>query len=147
MRTRLLGLTAVAVLGLAAPLAVPASAAAATVSAGTAATAGTWRWGPVKATDRQGWAQGTIVATGSGLRIKGVLYDAGGKACSWLGFRYLSDKGKWKERAYRYCKTGGGSFSFHAGHFLIAKAKVCRGTVTRATGKCSSWKTIWSQGG
>lgn len=138
MRTRLLGLTAVAVLGLAAPLAVPAPA---------AASAGTWRWGPVKTTDRQGWAQGTIVATGSGLRIKGVLYDTGGRACSWLGFRYLSAKGKWKERAYRYCKTGGGAFAFTGGHFLIAKAKVCRGTVTRATGKCSSWKTIWSQGG
>ncbi|RCG32244.1 hypothetical protein DQ384_07015 [Sphaerisporangium album] len=154
----LLGLTAAATLGLALPAAAASAASTAstgsTGSSGSAVPAGTaavetWSWGPTASTDFKGWAGGKIRTTGSGLRITGDLYDAGGaRTCSWLKIKWLSDRGKWHTATFKNCsQSRTRAFRVNAGHMLTSSAKVCRGTSTRIAGKCSQWEGVWSQGG
>ncbi len=148
----LLGLTTAATLGIGLP--ATAASAAATTSGASAASAGgaaaeTWHWGPTASTDAKGWAGGVIKSTGSGLRISGDLYDAGGAhTCSWLKIKWLTDRGKYRVATFRNCSQSSTlAFRVNAGYMLSSQAKVCRGTSTRITGKCSSWEGVWSQGG
>ncbi|MEU9884824.1 hypothetical protein [Sphaerisporangium sp. NPDC051011] len=151
----LLGLTTAAALGLAA---LPAAASAAsTASTGATGSAGaaviapfeTWYWGPTRSTDSKGWASGKITSSDSGLRITGNLYDGGGaRTCSWLKIKWLSDRGKWHTATFKNCsQSTPRSFRVNAGYMVTSSSKVCRGTSTRITGKCSQWEGVWSQGG
>ncbi|MEV7006198.1 hypothetical protein [Streptosporangium sp. NPDC051022] len=148
----LLGLTTAATLGLGvqgvatASAAVTASGASATTAAGAAET---WHWGPTASTDTKGWAGGVIRTTRSGLRISGDLYDASGaRTCSWLKIKWLTDRGKYRVATFRNCSQSSTlAFRVNAGYMLSAEAKVCRGTATRITGRCSDWEGVWSQGG
>jgi hypothetical protein len=142
----LLGLTTAAALG----LGLPATASASTASATTRASAAeSWSWGPIASTDAKGWAGGKIRATSAGLRITGDLYDAGGAStCSWLKIKWLTDQGKYRTATFKNCsQSRTRSFHVNAGHMLSSTAKVCRGTSTRITGKCSTWDGVWAQGG
>ncbi|MFB9705459.1 hypothetical protein ACWDTT_05030 [Streptosporangium sandarakinum] len=145
----LLGLTTAAALGLGLP-ATAASASAATASTVSAARAAeTWEWGPTASSDRRGWAGGVVRSSGTGLRIHGDLYDAAGaRTCSWLKIKWLSDRGRWHTKTFRNCSQSRIlPFRVNAGYMLTASAKVCRGTSTRITGRCSGWEGVWSQGG
>lgn len=148
----LLGLTIAAALGLGLPAAT--ASAAVTASGTSAATAGvataeTWHWGPTASTDTKGWARGVIRSTGSGLRISGDLYDAGGaRTCSWLKIKWLTDRGRYRVATFKNCSRSSPlSFRVNAGYMLSSQAKVCRGTSVRITGRCSGWDGVWSQGG
>ncbi|GII87368.1 hypothetical protein Ssi03_53580 [Sphaerisporangium siamense] len=155
----LLGLTTAAALGLGLPAAASASVSApvsgsvsGSVSASGAAVSSAaerWEWGPTASTDFKGWASGEIRTTRSGLRISGDVYDAGGaRTCTWLKIKWLTDRGKWRTATYKNCsQSRTRSFRINAGYMLTSSAKVCRGTSTRVTGKCSHWEGVWSQGG
>ncbi|WP_214409540.1 hypothetical protein [Sphaerisporangium fuscum] len=136
----LLGLATAAVLGLGLPAAASAS---------TAKAADKWSWGPTASSDTKGWAGGEIRTTRSGLRISGDLYDAGGaRTCSWLKIKWLTDKGKYRTATFKNCdQVTPRSFHVNAGYMISSEAKVCRGTSTRITGKCSHWEGVWAQGG
>ncbi|MGW4641436.1 hypothetical protein ACWEN6_23150 [Sphaerisporangium sp. NPDC004334] len=159
----LLGLTAAATLGLglcAAPASATgqriASAQATSAEAGVQGTAEArsaaaekWSWGPTTSTDAKGWAKGEIRTTRSGLRITGNLYDAGGaRTCSWLKIKWLTGQGGYRTATVKNCsRSAPRAFRVDAGHMLSSLAKVCRGTATRVTGKCSHWEGVWAQGG
>ncbi|MEU9834528.1 hypothetical protein AB0D67_23615 [Streptosporangium sp. NPDC048047] len=144
----LLGLTTAAALGLGLP-ATAASATTASAAASVARAAETWSWGPTASSDRRGWAGGVVRSSGTGLRIHGDLYDAAGaRTCSWLKIKWLSDHGRWHTKTFRNCSQSRVlSFRVNAGYMLTSSAKVCRGTSTRITGRCSGWEGVWSQGG
>ncbi|MFF4775104.1 hypothetical protein ACFY05_19810 [Microtetraspora fusca] len=144
----LLGVTTAVALGAGLTAAVPGAASAS--SSGSAAYArDTWSWGPTASSDHKGWATGKVRTTGSGLRISGELYDAGGACtCSWVKIKWLTDRGKYRTATFKNCsQSTPRSFSVNAGYMLSSEAKVCRGTSTRITGKCSIWEGVWSQGG
>ncbi|WP_157529846.1 hypothetical protein [Microtetraspora niveoalba] len=146
----LMGLTIAVTLGgglvAAAPLAASASASG---SASRAYAAETWNWGPTASSDYKGWATGKVRTAGSGLRISGELYDAGGaRTCSWVKIKWLTDRGKYRTATFKNCsQSTPRAFSVNAGYMLTAQAKVCRGTSTKITGRCSAWEGVWSQGG
>ncbi|MEV0970297.1 hypothetical protein [Microtetraspora glauca] len=141
----LLGLTTTVTLG--GGIVVPAFTASASASSTYAAE--TWHWGPTASTDYKGWATGKIRSTSSGLRVSGDLYDAGGaRTCSWVKIKWLTDHGRYRTATFKNCsQSTPRAFSVNTGYMLSAEAKVCRGTSTRITGKCSGWEGVWSQGG
>ncbi|MFC7385501.1 hypothetical protein [Sphaerisporangium rhizosphaerae] len=116
---------------------------------GRSAAAEKWSWGPTTSTDAKGWAKGEIRTTKSGLRITGNLYDAGGaRTCSWLKIKWLTGQGGYRTATVKNCsRSAPRAFRVDAGHMLSSLAKVCRGTATRVTGKCSHWEGVWAQGG
>ncbi|GIN00594.1 hypothetical protein [Planomonospora venezuelensis] len=128
------------------------AAAALTVAGSTAASAdsaaGSWKWGPIHSTDGHATAKGKVVVTQSAFQIRGSLYDTRGKGCSWVQLRWQSSTtGKWSSAAYWNCTPGTGTFRKNVSYPLQIKAKVCRGNSSRPTGWCTSWKTIYTQGG
>ncbi|WP_067136235.1 hypothetical protein [Microtetraspora malaysiensis] len=146
--TVVLGLAVVIGVGTALPSA--ASATVAPASATSVASASSPQpWGPYRSSGRKAWAAGKASFTGSGLRVYGYLYDARGtRECSWLKLRGLSDRLKYRTVTYRNCSSSRPrAFSVNFGYALKAQAKVCRGTSTRITGKCSPWASVWRQGG
>ncbi|GGK50611.1 hypothetical protein Ppa06_08970 [Planomonospora parontospora subsp. parontospora] len=133
----LLGLTAAAALTLGGSTAASADAAASS-----------WKWGPIHSTDGHATAKGRIVVTQSAFQIRGDLYDTRGKGCSWVQLRWLSGStGRWGSAAYYNCTPGTGTFRKNIGYPLTVKAKVCRGTSGGPTGRCTSWRTVYRQGG
>ncbi|MFF4776014.1 hypothetical protein ACFY05_24470 [Microtetraspora fusca] len=138
-----LGLAAVAGLGVGVP---SASASAVPPTAASAAAAQGWS---ARSSDGKGWASGnSSFSESAGLRVTGSLYDARGtRACSWVKVRSLSDKLKYRTVTFRNCSSTPRAFSVRAGYVLKTEAKVCRGTSTRITGKCSGWRLVWRQGG
>ncbi|MDP9866583.1 MULTISPECIES: hypothetical protein [Streptosporangium] len=147
-----LGLTTAAVVALGLPSAATASTAVTTPGVSAAAgvsAAGTRHWGPTASSDTKGWAGGAVRSTGSGLRISGDLYDGGGaRTCSWLKIKWLTDRGRHRTATFKNCSQSRTlAFRVNAGYMLSAQAKVCRGTSTRVTGRCSGWEGVWSQGG
>ncbi|GIH92494.1 hypothetical protein ACFFMN_03940 [Planobispora siamensis] len=128
------------------------AAAALTVGGSTAASADAaatgWKWGPIHSTDGHATAKGKVVVTQSAFQIRGSLSDTRGKGCSWVLLRWQSSgNGKWSSAGYWNCTPGTGTFRKNVAHPLQIKAKVCRGNSSRPTGWCTSWKTIYTQGG
>ncbi|GIH78727.1 hypothetical protein [Planobispora longispora] len=137
----LLGLTAAAALTLAGSTAASAETAA-------SASASTWKWGPIHSTDGHATAKGKVVVTQHSFQVRGSLSDTRGKGCSWVILRWQSSgNGKWSSAGYWNCTPGTGTFRKNVGLPLKIKAKVCRGNSSRPTGWCTSWKTIYTQGG
>ncbi|GGO04937.1 hypothetical protein GCM10010116_09880 [Microbispora rosea subsp. aerata] len=141
------GLSAALAMGL---VAVPAAASASSAPLSASSPAAqTWRWGPTASSDNKGWASGYVRSGASGLRIVGDLYDAGGAGtCSWVKVTWLTDRGKHRTATFRNCsQSTPRTFTVKAGYMLLAKARVCRGSATRITGRCSRWERVWTQGG
>lgn len=122
---------------------------AALLVAASPAAADTWHWGPVKSADGKGRVtNGKIVSTATGLKITARLHDAtAGGSCSWVRFRYLTDNGKTVYKSYKTCKAGWSAVTLKTGHVLSVEARVCRGTATAVTGRCSAYEGVWAQGG
>jgi hypothetical protein len=131
---------------------VSAGVAAATlvgVLASPANASDTWHWGPTYSSDGKAKVtSGKIVTRPGGLRVTGRLYDGSGSgACSWVRFRYLTDKGKKVYKSYKNCSAGYRKITMNTGYVLSIEAKVCRGTAVKITGKCSAYEGVWAQGG
>ncbi|WP_182875354.1 hypothetical protein [Microbispora sp. H10670] len=143
------GLSAALSVGLAAAPASAATSATAASTASAVSAAETWKWGPTASSDYKGWASGSVRSTSSGLRVAGDLYDAGGaRTCSWVTIKWLTDHGRYRTATFRNCsQSTPRAFRVNAGYMLLAKARVCRGTATRVTGRCSRWERVWTQGG
>ncbi|MEV4107024.1 hypothetical protein [Nonomuraea sp. NPDC049695] len=108
-----------------------------------------WNWGSIYSADRAGKAKGKVMHDRPGFVVNGKLYDfPGRKGCSWLTFRWVKEKGGKGYKTYHNCSgTKPLEFSFPTGYMLSIEGKVCRGTSTKATGKCSTWEGVWAQGG
>ncbi|MBB2910871.1 hypothetical protein FHS43_002134 [Streptosporangium becharense] len=127
----------------AAALTLAGSAAASAESASTV-----WKWGSIHSSDHGARANGKVVAAQSGLEVRGTLYDNARSGCGWVLLHYQSStNGKWRAANYWNCANGPGTFREKVGGVLQIKAKVCRGTSKRPTGRCSGWRTIYTQGG
>ncbi|MED7923997.1 hypothetical protein SMD20_07135 [Nonomuraea sp. LP-02] len=126
-----------------------AAAVALTASAQPAAAAPTsWKWGAIRSTDGMATAWGKVVVGQSGLAVTGNLDDTYGKGCSWAVIKYQSARnGRWRTHGIYNCVPGTGTFRKNVGGVLQIRIQVCRGTATRPTGKCSRWRTVWTQGG
>ncbi|MER5622106.1 hypothetical protein ABT061_13795 [Streptosporangium sp. NPDC002544] len=134
----LLGLTTAAALALGGSAPALASTAAPTV----------WKWGPLHSTDGLAAAWGKVAVGQSGLVVYGTLEDTRGSGCAWAQIRYLSARnGRWHTASYYNCVPGPGTFRKNVGGVLQIKARTCRGTSARPTGRCSRWKTVYTQGG
>ncbi|MFI9593956.1 hypothetical protein [Nonomuraea sp. NPDC052265] len=117
---------------------------------GTAAAADptSWRWGALHSTDGLATARGKVVAGQSGLAVTGHLDDDRGKGCSWVLIRYQSaSNGRWRTHGVYNCMGSTGSFRKNVGGALQIRAQVCRGTSKRPVGRCSRWRTVYTQGG
>ncbi|MEU8323491.1 hypothetical protein AB0C33_34440 [Nonomuraea sp. NPDC048881] len=124
------------------------TAAAADTAADTAADPASWRWGALHSADGLATARGKVVAGQSGLAVTGTLDDDRGKGCSWLLIRYQSaSNGRWRTHGVYNCLPGTGSFRKNVGGALQIRAQVCRGNGARPVGRCSRWRTIYTQGG
>ncbi|MFI6536313.1 hypothetical protein ACIBHY_27960 [Nonomuraea sp. NPDC050547] len=125
--------------------------ASATLAAPAMASANpeTWSWGSIYSADRAGKAKGKVVLDRPGFTVSGKLYDfPGKKGCSWLKFRWTKESGGQGKKTYRNCSgTKPLAFSLSTGYMLSIEGKVCRGTATKITGKCSGWDGVWAQGG
>lgn len=132
---RVAGLTAVLVLGAAAPAA--------------AVNPERWSWGSIYSADRAGKAKGTVTLDRPGFVVSGRLYDfPTEKGCSWLRFRWVKEDSSRGSRSFRNCAgTKPLKFSFGTGYMLSIEGKVCRGDARRITGRCSPWEGVWAQGG
>ncbi|MGW4473383.1 hypothetical protein ACWENQ_27295 [Nonomuraea sp. NPDC004354] len=134
MRT-LLGLIAAAVVAVSG--AVPA-----------AADPTVWRWGPVRSTDGHAEAAGKVAAGQSGLVVSGMLADTRGAGCSWVQIKGMSsENGRWRTASAGACVPGTKGFRRDVGGVLHIRVRVCRGTATGPTGRCSRWRTVYTQGG
>ncbi|MEU7894488.1 hypothetical protein AB0B45_16720 [Nonomuraea sp. NPDC049152] len=132
---RFLGVTAAAVIVLAG--ATPA-----------AADPTVWKWGPVYSTDGHAEAKGAVAVGQSGFVVSGRLVDTRGAGCSWVQIKAMSsENGRWRTARFANCVPGSGSFRKGVGGVLQVRVRVCRGTATRETGRCSRWKTVYTQGG
>jgi hypothetical protein len=131
-----------------ASFAAPASAST-PASVTASANPETWSWGPIYSADRAGKAKGKVVLDRPGFVVNGSLYDfPGRKGCSWLTFRWVKESGGKGHKTYRNCSgTKPLTFSLKTGYMLSIEGKVCRGTAKKATGRCSEWDGVWSQGG
>ncbi|GGS98464.1 hypothetical protein ACFFV7_20985 [Nonomuraea spiralis] len=117
-------------------------------STAAAADPASWRWGALHSTDGLASARGKVVAGQSGLAVTGYLDDDRGKGCSWVVLRYQSaSNGRWRTFGIYNCVPGTGSFRKGVGGVLQIRAQVCRGTSKRPVGRCSRWRTIYTQGG
>jgi hypothetical protein len=117
-------------------------------SASASADPDTWKWGAIHSTDGLATARGKVTVGQSGLVVYGKLDDSYGKGCSWALIRRQSAaNGRWRTHGFYNCVPGTGSFRKDVGGVLQIRAQVCRGTSTRPTGKCSRWRTIYTQGG
>ncbi|MFC4060773.1 hypothetical protein ACFOWE_20930 [Planomonospora corallina] len=128
------------------------AAAALVLGGSTAASAATatsgWKWGPIHSTDGHATARGKIVVTQSAFQIRGSLDDTRGRGCSWILLRWQKGSdGRRGSAAYYNCTPGTGTFRKNISYPLTVEAKVCRGTSKKPTDRCSSWKTIYRQGG
>ncbi|MFE3450505.1 hypothetical protein ACFXJ8_16380 [Nonomuraea sp. NPDC059194] len=127
------------------------TAAAAIVLAGAApavADPTVWKWGPVHSTDGHAQARGAVAVGQSGFVVYGKLADTRGSGCSWVQIRAMSsENGRWRSARFANCVPGTAGFRKSIGGVLQIKLRVCRGSDTRATGRCSRWKTIYTQGG
>ncbi|MEU6407336.1 hypothetical protein [Microbispora sp. NPDC046933] len=144
--TRLvLGLAVLVGLGAALPSAASASA----VPTTAVSTAVAQTWGSYGSSDWKAWAWGRSSLSSSGLRVTGYLYDSPRtRACSWVKVRSLSDRLTYRTVTFKNCSSSAPrTFRVNAGYALKSEAKLCRGTSTRITGKCSGWRLIWRQGG
>ncbi|GAA3465768.1 hypothetical protein [Nonomuraea roseola] len=107
-----------------------------------------WKWGAVHSTDGWATAWGKVSVGQSGLVVSGNLDDSYGKGCSWALIRYQNaGNGRWRTHGVYNCVTGTGTFRKDVGGVLQIRVKVCRGTAKRPVGKCSRWKTVYTQGG
>lgn len=125
--------------------------ASASIAAPAAAAANPeiWNWGSIYSADKAGKAKGKVVLDRPGFVVSGKLYDFPGRSgCSWLKFRWVKDDGGRGAKAFHNCSgTKPLKFSFPTGYMLSIEGRVCRGTAVKATGKCSGWDGVWSQGG
>lgn len=130
-------------------LLIASASIAAPAVAATSANPETWSWGAIYSADRAGKAKGTVVLDRPGFVVNGKLYDfPGRKGCTWVKFRWVKDKGGKGYTTYHNCSgTKPLTFSFPTGYMLSIEGKVCRGTATKITGKCSTWDGVWAQGG
>ncbi|MEU1390486.1 MULTISPECIES: hypothetical protein [unclassified Nonomuraea] len=118
------------------------------LSTAAAADPASWRWGALHSADGLATARGKVVAGQSGLAVTGTLDDDHGKGCSWVLIRYQSaSNGRWRTHGVYNCVPGTGSFRKNVGGALQIRAQVCRGTSARPVGRCSRWRTIYTQGG
>ncbi|QFY12440.1 hypothetical protein GBF35_42940 [Nonomuraea phyllanthi] len=106
-------------------------------------------WGPIYSADRAGKAKGKVVRDRPGSVVNGKLYDFPGReGCSWLTFRWVTDKGVKKHKTYHNCSgTKPLAFSLKVGYVVSIDGRLCRGTGAKATGRCSTWKKVGAQGG
>ncbi|GAA3090348.1 hypothetical protein GCM10010485_30670 [Streptosporangium carneum] len=116
-------------------------------AASAAALPSIWKWGPVYSTDGHAEARGKVALAQSGFVVYGSLEDTLGSGCSWAQVRALSARGKVSTASYYNCVPGKGTFRKDYGAVLTIKVRACRGTATRPTGRCSRWKTVYTQGG
>lgn len=109
----------------------------------------TWHWGSFYSADRAGKAKGKVVLDRPGFVVSGKLYDFPNKAgCSWLKFRWVKENGTKGAKTFHNCSgTKPLKFAFGTGYMLSIEARVCRGTSSKITGKCSIWEGVWAQGG
>ncbi len=105
-----------------------------------------WHWGPVSATNAAGRAHGLVTLDGSVFTVSGRLTDTG-KGCSWLAFRWTTDVGAHRSKTIKNCSNRALKFAFKPGTMLSMEGRVCRGTSTKPTGRCSGWDGVWAQGG
>ncbi|MEV4067422.1 hypothetical protein [Nonomuraea dietziae] len=116
--------------------------------AASAEPATVWKWGALHSTDGWATAWGKVSVGQSGLVVSGNLDDSYGKGCSWALIRYQNARnGRWRTHGVYNCVTGTGTFRKDLGGVLQIRVKVCRGTAKRPVGKCSRWKTVYTQGG
>lgn len=107
-----------------------------------------WKWGKLHSADRLATAWGEVGVGQSGFYVRGKLRDARGKGCAWIVLKAQSStNGKWRSYGFYNCKADTGSFRRDYGGVLQIRVQVCRGTSARPTGKCSRWKTVFTQGG
>ncbi|MFD1936290.1 MULTISPECIES: hypothetical protein [Nonomuraea] len=107
-----------------------------------------WKWGPVHSTDGHAEARGTVAVGQSGFVVSGRLVDTRGAGCSWVQIRAMSsENGRWRTARSANCVPGARAFRKDVGSALQVRVRVCRGTAAKATGRCSSWKTVYTQGG
>ncbi|MFB4280361.1 MULTISPECIES: hypothetical protein [unclassified Nonomuraea] len=107
-----------------------------------------WKWGALHSTDGMATARGKVVVGQSGLVVTGYLDDTYGKGCSWVLIKYQNaSNGRRRTHGVYNCTAGTGSFRKSVGGVLQIWAQVCRGTSKRPVGRCSRWKTIYTQGG
>ncbi|MEV2267247.1 hypothetical protein [Nonomuraea africana] len=146
----LIGLTAAATLALSGSPAATAGPTVGNTTVGnpTVGSPTVWKWGAVHSTDGWATAWGKVAVGQSGLVVSGKLDDSYGKGCSWTLIRYQNSlNGRWRTHGVYNCVTGTGTFRKDVGGVLQIRVRVCRGTAKRPVGKCSRWKTIYTQGG
>ncbi|MFI7465382.1 hypothetical protein [Nonomuraea sp. NPDC049646] len=145
---RVLTALGAAVLTLTALSTAAAAGTAAHTAARTAADPASWRWGPLHSADGRATARGKVVVGQSGLAVTGTLDDDRGKDCSWVLIRYQSgSNGRWRTHGVYNCLPGTGSFRKNVGGALQIRVQVCRGDAARPVGRCSRWRTTYTQGG